>query len=97
MRRNCQLGVGICRCSCSPTPHSIAKVLGSEIQDFRHKSSHYAPADKHADETLDRLLGNQWSDAFKVGQPEPESETPAVSMLLGGRVGKWREVRSGAE
>ena len=45
---------------------------------------------------LDRLLGNHWSDAFKVGQPTPAPEFSETSILFGGRSGKGPKVSPGA-
>jgi hypothetical protein len=41
---------------------------------------------------LDRVLGNHWSGAFKVGQPTPAPESSETSILSGGRSGKGPKV-----
>ncbi len=61
------------------------------------RAGYYSPADKQVNDTLDRLLGNQWSGAFKVGQPEPKAAPSATSFLFGGRSRKGPKVRYGAE
>lgn len=60
------------------------------------RPGYYSPADKQVNETLDRLLGNHWSDAFKVGQPTPAPEPSETSILFGGRSEKGPKVSPGA-
>jgi hypothetical protein len=58
--------------------------------DFEaERPGYYMPADKTVDETLDRLLGNHWNDAFKIGQSPPEEPPPSPgSIVLGNRTSK---------
>jgi hypothetical protein len=58
------------------------------------RAGYYSPVDKEVNEMLDRLLGNHWSDAFKVGQPTPESSE--TSILFGGRSEEGPKVSPGA-
>jgi hypothetical protein len=46
---------------------------------------YYSPTDKQVDETLDRLLGNRWSDAYKIAESAPEPESFGASMLFDDR------------
>ena len=52
--------------------------------DFEaERPGYYMSADKQVHETLDRLLGNHWSEAFKIGQyPRDEPPSPG-SMAVG--------------
>jgi hypothetical protein len=61
------------------------------------RAGYYSPIDKKVNETLDRLLGNHWSDAFKVGQPASEPEPSETSILFGGRSEKGPKVRPDAQ
>ena len=40
-------------------------------------SGFYSSRDKNVNETLDRLFGNRWSEAFKVGHPAPSTVNPS--------------------
>lgn len=70
------------------TPHD------ADFEDDR--AGYYSPVDKDVNEVLDRLLGNHWSDAFKVWQPTPAPESSETSILFGGRSGKGPKVSPGA-
>jgi hypothetical protein len=53
--------------------------------DFEaERPGYYMSADKQVHETLDRLLGNHWSEAFKVGRYAPDEPPPSPgSIALG--------------
>jgi hypothetical protein len=70
------------------TPHD------ADFEDDR--AGYYSPVDKEVNEMLDRLLGNHWSDAFKVGQPTPAPELSETSILFGGGSEKGPKVSPGA-
>lgn len=52
--------------------------------DFEtERRGYYMSADKQVHETLDRLLGNHWSDAFKIGQYPADKPPSPGSIALG--------------
>ena len=56
--------------------------------DFEsERPGYYSPTDKQVHETLDRLLGNHWSDVYKIGKSAPEPESSGASMLFGRATG----------